>query len=116
MEEFILIFRRDFNTKEEQPSPEQLQASVKLWQDWLGGIGAQNKLAKPLQRWDTAGKIVKSNKSVTDGPYAEIKESIGGLIFVKVDNYDEAVSIAKDCPILQLGGNVEIRKATHAED
>lgn len=116
MEEFILIFRRDFNTRAEQPSPEQLQASVKLWQDWLGGIAAQNKLAKPLQRWDTAGKIVKSNKSVTDGPYAEIKESIGGLIFVKVDNYDEAVSIAKDCPILQLGGNVEIRKATQAED
>ena len=111
MNEFVLIFRRDFSTKETQPSPQELQESLKLWQDWLGGIAAQDKLAKPLQRWDGAGKIVTTNKRVINGPYVEIKESIGGLIMIKAADYDEAVAIANGCPILDLGGNVEIRMA-----
>lgn len=112
MNEFLLLFRRDFTTKEEQPSPEELQASLKAWQDWFGGIAAQDKLARPLQRWDSAGKVVKKDKAVMNGPYAEIKESIGGLIIIKAADYDEAVEIANGCPILALGGNVEIRQAT----
>lgn len=112
MNEFLLIFRRDFSTKEEQPSPEQLQNSLKNWQDWFGGIAAQDKLARPLQRWDGAGKVVKQGKTVINGPYVEIKESIGGLIIIKAEDYDEAVEIAQGCPILQLGGNVEIRMAS----
>lgn len=116
MNEFLLIFRRDFLSKDSQPSPEQIQASIKPWQDWLGNIAAQDKLARPLQRWDAAGRIVKHNKSVTNGPYAEIKEAIGGLIIIKAADYDEAAEIAKDCPILQLGGNVEIRMASPITD
>jgi len=115
MNEFLLIFRRDFSTKEDRPSPEQLQNSLERWQDWFGGIAAQNKLARPLQRWDGKGKVVKPTKVVTDGPYAEIKESIGGMIFVKAEDYDEAAEIAKGCPILDLGGNVEIRMAVTPE-
>lgn len=111
MNEFLLIFRRDYITKETQPSPQELQESLKLWQDWLGGIAAQDKLARPLQRWDGEGKIVTANKSVLNGPYAEIKEAIGGLIIIKATDYDEAAAIANGCPILALGGNVEIRMA-----
>jgi hypothetical protein len=114
MNDFLLIFRRDFASKEAQPSPEELQASLKQWQDWFGSIAAQNKLARPLQRWDGEGKVVKSNKTVMNGPYAEIKETIGGLIIIKANDYEEAAEIAKGCPILQLGGNVEIRMATSA--
>lgn len=116
MNEFLLIFRRDFTTKEDQPSPEQLQSSVKRWQDWFGGIAAQDKLARPLQRWDGQGKIVKPTKVVTDGPYAEIKESIGGMIFISAEDYEDAAEIAKGCPILDLGGNVEIRMAVTPEE
>lgn len=114
MNEFLLIFRRDFSSKEAQPSPEELQTSLKQWQDWFGSIAAQDKLARPLQRWDSAGKVVKPNKTVINGPYAEIKESIGGMIIIRVNDYEEAAEIAKGCPILQLGGNVEIRMATSA--
>ena len=114
MKEFLLIFRRDFTSKDAQPSPEQLQTSLKQWQDWFGGIAAQDKLARPLERWDGEGRIVKPNKTVINGPYVEIKEAIGGLIIVKANDYEEAAEIAKGCPILQLGGNVEIRMATTA--
>lgn len=111
MEEFLLIFRRDFASKENQPSPEQMQQHLKQWQDWFKDLTAANKLSRPLQRWDRDGKIVRAGKQVINGPYAEIKESIGGMIFVKAANYEEAVQIAQGCPILDFDGNVEIRKA-----
>ncbi len=111
MTEFLLVFRRDHSSNPEQPSPEQMQTSIKAWQDWIGGIAAQDKLARPVQRWSSEAKVVRTNDIVTDGPYAEIKESIGGLIFVKASDFDEAVTIAKGCPILQWGGNVEVRMA-----
>jgi hypothetical protein len=111
MNEFILIFRRDFLSKEIQPSPEEMQQHFQQWQNWFGGLAAQDKLARPLQRWDGEGKIVSKNKGITNGPFVEIKESIGGLIIIKAKDYDEAAEIAQDCPILNLGGNVEIRMA-----
>lgn len=112
MDEFLLIFRRDFTTKEIQPSPEELQQHLQQWQEWFNKLSSQNKLARPLQRWDGKGVIVNNQKEVTNGPYAEIKESIGGMILIKAKDYDEAAQIAKDCPILGLGGCVEIRMAT----
>jgi len=111
MNEFLLIFRRDFKTKETQPSPEELQQHLQHWQNWFGSLAAQDKLARPLQKWDGQGKLVNSNKGVTDGPFVEIKESIGGLIIIKAKDYDEAAEIAQGCPVLNFGGNVEIRMA-----
>lgn len=111
MNEFLLIFRRAFKSLEDQPSPDQLQDSIKQWQDWFGGIAAQDRLVRPLQRWDIDGMIVESDKNVINGPYAEIKESIGGLILIRAVDYAEAAEIAQGCPILALGGNVEIRMA-----
>jgi hypothetical protein len=56
------------------------------------------------------GKVVKPNNLVTDGPYMEIKESIGGYAVVKADSVEEAADLAKGCPVLNLGGNVEVRE------
>jgi hypothetical protein len=115
MEEFLLIFRRDVPSRENQPSPEELQTQLKQWQDWFVKLTAQNTLSRPAQRWDRDGKIVRSDKQVINGPYAEIKESIGGMIFVRAADYEEAAEIAKGCPVLDVGGNVEIRKAVTPE-
>lgn len=112
MNEFLLLFRRDYKTKEFQPSPEELQAHLSRWRDWFRSLEAQDKLARPLQPWDAAGRVLKQDKSVTDGPYAEIKESIGGFIVIKATDYEEAAEIAKSSPILELAGSsVEIRMA-----
>ena len=118
VEEFLLIFRRDQSSKEAQPSPEQMQASIKPWQDWLGGIAAQNKLVETPQRWSADGRVVRPDGVVTNGPYAEIKESIGGLIFIKARDFEEAVEIAQNCPIVHApwNGNVEVRMAVVANE
>ncbi|MGS2738931.1 YciI family protein [Sinomicrobium sp. M5D2P17] len=110
MNEFLLIFRRDFMGKDIQPSPNELQKHLEHWQEWFGTLKEQDKLAAPLKRWDGKGMVV-NNKGVTNGPYVEVKESIGGMIMVKAKDYEEAAEIASGCPILELGGNVEIRMA-----
>ena len=111
MNEFLLAIHRDLTSKDASPSPEQMKEALKPYQDWIGSIAAQNKLASPPKRWDTDGRVVKQNSYVHHGPYAEKKESIGGLFLIKAKDYDEAVEIAKGCPILKYGATVEVRMA-----
>lgn len=111
MNEFVLVFRRDYTTAEVQPTPEQYQEHLKQWQAWYGKLNAEDRLARAVQRIDPAGRISRRYNSVENGPYTEVKESIGGLLIIKASGYDEAAEIAKGCPILELGGNVEIRMA-----
>ena len=116
MDEFIILMRLDLITKEAQPSPEQLQEYMKQYQDWVEGIAAQNKFLGGTGL-STEGKVIKPNNVVTDGPYAEIKESIAGYIMIKAKDFDEAVNLAKDCPILQGESNsVEVRKVVAVHD
>jgi hypothetical protein len=116
MEEFLVIMRLDLLTKDAQPSPEQLQGYMKMYHDWVGGIAAQNKFVggKGLS---TEGKVLKSNNVVTDGPYAELKESVAGFIIIRAKDFDEAVLLAKGCPILFGEGNtVEVRKVVSVHE
>jgi len=53
--------------------------------------------------------VVGKKKSVNDGPYVEAKDIIGGYIVVEAKDLDEAVEISKGCPILEVGGSVEVR-------
>jgi hypothetical protein len=116
MDEYLLLMRLDIISKEAQPSPEQLQVYMKQYQDWVGGIAAQNKFGGGTGL-STEGKVLKSNNVITDGPYAEIKESIAGFIIVKAASFDEAVTMAKACPILQGEGNsVEVRKVVGVDN
>jgi hypothetical protein len=108
MKEFLFLYRTDYNQMQ-QATPEQMQASLQKWMDWLGSIAAQNKLIDKGHRLENSGKVVKDGL-VINGPYAEIKESIGGYSFVKAESYDAAVEIAKGCPIHSVGGSVEVRE------
>jgi|SRR6185437_7999404 len=108
MKEFLLIFRSEVLPTQAQASAEKAPVS-KPWQDWIGGIAAQNKLASAGNRLKWEGKIVRPDKTITNGPYAELKEAVGGYTLIKADSLEEATEIAKDCPILAVGGTVEIR-------
>lgn len=111
MNEFLIAIHRDLTSKNPSPSPEEMKEALKPYQEWIASIGAQDKLLAPPKRWDTDGRVVRQNNSINNGPYAEIKESIGGLFLIKAKDYDEAVEIAKGCPIIQYGAIVEVRMA-----
>ena len=109
MDEYALIMRHEDGTK--IASPEQMQIWMKQTMDWIGGIAAQNKFVSGTGLPFADAKVVHHNKMVTDGPFGEIKETIGGYIIVKVGSVEEAVEFAKGCPVLQGEGNsVEVRK------
>jgi hypothetical protein len=109
MKEFLLVFRADYKTMP-QASPEQMQANTQRWMNWVAGIAAQGKLVDRGNRLVNTGNVLKSDGIISDGPYTEIKESILGYTLVKADSLEEATVLAKDCPILSFGGNVEIRE------
>jgi len=109
MNEFLLVFRRDASGTEQPMSPEQMQAMMKPWQDWMGSLAAQNKLVDQGNRLVPEGSVVKPGNIVTNGPYVEIKEAIGGYTIIRAESHTEAVELAKSCPILSIGGNVEVR-------
>lgn len=109
MNDFMLIFRHQDGSK--LASPEQMQIWMKQTMDWINGIAAQNKFSGGNGLPFDDARVVRHNNVVTNGPFGEIKETIGGYIIVKADSVDEAVEFAKGCPVLQGDGNtVEVRK------
>ncbi len=115
MQEYMLIFRHQDGNK--IASPEQIQIWMKQTMDWIGGIAARNKFVRGNGLPFDDARVVRtknSKKVVTDGPFGEIKETIGGFIVVKADSVEEAVEFAKGSPVLQGEGNsVEVRKVVH---
>jgi hypothetical protein len=91
-------------------SPEEMQKIADDWMTWFKRLTAQGKAiaGNPLE---PKGKIVsgKNGRVLSDGPFAESKESIGGYFLLKVDTFEEAVSIAQECPGLPYGIRVEVR-------
>lgn len=112
MNEYILIFRHEDGKK--VASPEQIQAWMKQTMDWIGNIAAQNKFSSGTGLVFDDAKVVMNKNSknvVTDGPFGDIKETIGGFIIVKAGSVEEAVEFAKGCPVLQGEGNsLEVRR------
>lgn len=109
MKDFLLIFRTDVNMPQPQLSPDEIQAMMKPWQDWLGSVAAQNKLVNAGNRLEADGCVLKPGNIVTDGPFVEIKEAVGGYTIIRAASLEEAVEISKGCPILHIGGHVEVR-------
>ena len=109
MDEFMLIFRHQDGSK--VASPEQIQVWMKQTMDWIGGIAAQDKFVEGNGLRFEDAKVVGHNSVVTNGPFGEIKETLGGYIVVKAASVEEAVEFAKGSPVLQGEGNtVEVRK------
>ncbi|MBV9961568.1 MAG: transcription initiation protein [Parafilimonas sp.] len=109
MNEYALIMRHEDGTK--IASPEQMQIWMKQTMDWINSIAAQGKFVSGTGLPFDEAKVVHSDKLVTNGPFGDIKETIGGFITVYAESAEEATGFAKGCPVLQGEGNtVEVRK------
>ncbi len=112
MNEYMLIFRHEDGSK--IASPEQMQAWMKQTMDWIGGIAAQNKYVGGNGLPMDGAKVVHHSGTVTNGPFGDIKETLGGYIVVRAESIDEAVEFAKGSPVLMGEGNtVEVRRIGH---
>jgi hypothetical protein len=83
---------------------------LQKWVAWFKELGAKGYLKELGHPLEAAGMVVKgSQKIVTDGPYAEAKDVVGGYSLIEAKDLAHAVEISKACPILEVGGSVEVR-------
>ena len=108
MASFMLIFRGGDSSTD---SPEQLQQHMQKWMTWFEGLtrtGVYQGAGAPLV---PAGKVVRgTRRTVTDGPYAEAKDLVGGYLLVDAKDLNHATELAKGCPIFDQDGSVEVRQ------
>ena len=106
LNEFMLVFR--LKPSGEQPSAEALKAMHEKWSSFIRNIASEAKLVSTT-RLRFEGRIIDENSFVKDGIYTSDGETISGNMVLNAESLDEAVEMAKACPILHMGGNVEIR-------
>jgi hypothetical protein len=106
---FLFVYRSEpFDIS--KVSPEQMQQSMDLWSKWIQKGFAEGWMVDPGDALMPEGRIVRSDRAVTDGPFVELKEVVGGYSVVKAASFEEAAKHAKSCPNVTEGGTLEIRQ------
>jgi hypothetical protein len=108
MEKFIYLFRGGAEAMQHQ-SPEGMQAQMQKWANWMTELGKKGIMVggEPLQM--SGKQVTGAKKVVTDGPFAEAKEVVGGYLVINAKDINEAVEISKGCPIFDVDGMLEVR-------
>jgi hypothetical protein len=93
-------------------SPEDMQKAIEKYMAWENKLRSSGVFLASHKLADDAGKVMRgrSQARVTDGPYSETKEVLGGYYLIKAANYNEAVEVSRGCPHLEYGGTIEVRQ------
>jgi len=109
MNDFVFLFRSsDAEAREAMGTPEAAQRSMQTWMAWIRSLETNGHLKERGQPLERDGKVVRG-KTVTDGPFVEVKDLVLGFIVVAARDMAQAVELAAGCPIALGGGAVEIR-------
>jgi hypothetical protein len=106
MSEFVFLYRGG----QRATTPEQSEQQMQKWMAWMKELTHKGQIKDPGQPLESTGKIVSGKqKVVTDGPFAESKDLVGGYTLVEAKDLTQAAEISKGCPIFEYGGLVEVR-------
>jgi hypothetical protein len=106
MEKFIYLFRGGMGNG----SPEIMQSQMQKWLEWIERLTREGKYLAGEPLMPGGKQLAGTQKTVTDGPFVEGKEVVGGFFMINASSYEEAVEIAKDFPEYNYGGTVEVRQ------
>jgi hypothetical protein len=105
---FMLLLRGGVSNRD--ASPEQLQHQIERYMTWIDQLRQTGHFVagEPLEE---TGKVLSGKKgsTITDGPFSESKEEVGGYFIIRARDFDEAVELSKGCPVFVHNGTVEIR-------
>ena len=109
--QFLLLLRQPPGPR---PPPEFLDPIMVKFAAWMKGLQAKN-LVIATNGLETTGKVLRGPRgaTVTDGPYPESKEIVGGYVLIAAASEAEAIAAARDCPGLDHGMVVEVRPVAH---
>jgi hypothetical protein len=108
MPNFILLLYDDPSSWQ-KISPDEMQKALEKYMAW----GQKPFVVGTLRLAEDVGRVMRGQNgkpNVTDGPYSETKEILGGFYTIEADNYDQAVERARDHPHLEYGGTIEVRQ------
>lgn len=112
MPKFLLILRGDPDTWRHQ-TPDEIQALIERFEAWAGALMGEGRFLDGKKLADGEGRVLEregTTVKVTDGPYGETKELVGGFHLLEADDYDHAVRLCRNHPELSIRGSVEIRR------
>jgi len=110
MSEFLYLYRNPPNSPYRPDSPHQLQERLAKWTAWFKDLEAKQHIKNPGHPLASTGAVVKDRRgTVSDGPYAESKDIVGGYSIVEAKDLAQATELARGCPIYDGGGVVEVR-------
>jgi hypothetical protein len=111
MARFLFVYRGPKEQHEHEMAPEQMQQIMESWMAWIGKGFEEGWMVDAGDALKLEGKVVNDAKVVSDGPFVESKEIVGGYSIVKCDSFDAAAELAKTCPAVSSpGGSIEIRE------
>jgi len=111
MSQFLYLYRMtEASRQQNMGTPEQAQQSMQRWVAWFSDLDKKGHLKDRGQPLERTGKVVRGQqKTVTDGPFTEAKDLVGGFTLVEARDIDQAVELSRGCPIFEGGGSVEVR-------
>lgn len=109
MKEFLLLIRGG-DARVAELTEEETEKHMLDWRVYMGDLSEKGHLlgGLPLNR---DGRLVTSEGVSEDMVLTQHGDYIGGYLFFKAKDYDEAVALAKDCPVFKMGGSIEVREA-----
>lgn len=112
MEKFMYLFRGGQAAADPQNAP---QDHMQKWMKWMESLAAKGIMVGGEPLVPTGKQVNGSKKVVTDGPFIEAKELVGGYLIVNAKDINEAVEFSKDCPIFDVDGKLEVRPIRQME-
>ena len=112
MQNYLLLLHQDQN-RPRPSAPAEFAAITKEYMSWAERMRGEGRLQGGEKLTDDAGKVLRASSgrvAVTDGPYAESKELVGGYFLISAGDYAEACRLAESCPHLKFGGRIEVRQ------
>src|SRR5688500_461354 len=106
MNEYLFLYRGS----KRPSSPQEMQEVMQLWMAWMQDLATRGHMKERGQPLEPAGKVVAgAQRTITDGPYAEAKDLVGGYTLILAKDLDEAAELSMGCPVFARGGSVEVR-------
>ena len=107
MHHFMILLKEDLQAASLM-SEEQLQEDIRQYTQWVEELAKNDHFisGEPLE---SRGWQLKKDDIITNGPFIESREAISGYFIIKADSDEQALELAKTCPVFRAGGFLEIR-------
>lgn len=107
MDKFLYLFRND-PTVLKSLSPEQMERRLKRTLEWIESLRMKGHFQGGV-RLEGEGRVIRgTSRTVSDGPYVESKDMVGGYLLIEAGDLDQAMALTEGCPLVE-GGSVEVR-------